>query len=100
VTLRHLLDYTNKYLANPLTREHCKFEQWPQHSAKEQMELMLKTSDELVELHKDPKDLITFQLSEAVFESCGIVMLNESANPQSPVAWINHDLVAKVQAQL
>jgi hypothetical protein len=56
---------------------------------------MLRHSEELFEMHKDPKKLMTAVLSEVVFKSCGYVMLNDSWAPQNPVAWIGHDLVAK-----
>lgn len=96
VTLPGILKYTDAYLTLPLIVAHCHFEEWPQHSSQEQLETMLRHSEELFEMHKDPKKLMTAVLSEVVFKSCGYVMLNDSWDPQNPVAWIGHDLVAKV----
>ncbi|MNT66558.1 hypothetical protein D3C72_2046310 [compost metagenome] len=75
--------------------KHSKFDQWPQSSSLPQMEYMLDSSDYLIGLHKDEKNLITAVLSEVVFKSCGYVMLHDSWAPKAPVAWINHDIVAR-----
>lgn len=95
VTFQQIIEFTNEYLKSDLVQEFTKFELWPQHSRKDQMEYMLKSSDHLFSLHKDEKNLITAVLSEAVFKSCGYVMLHDSWKPQAPVAWIGHDLVAR-----
>lgn len=90
-----ILRITDEYMSRPEILEHCIFEKWPQHSSKQQLEVMLEVSDKLISLHKDDKKLITAVLSEVVFKSCGYVMLHESWKPQGPVAWIGHDLVAR-----
>jgi hypothetical protein len=94
-----MMNFTNDYLNSDLIRAHCKFDQWPQHNSKDQLEKMLGASDDLIEMHKDPKQLITFILSEVVFAACGQIMLSDSYQPQSPVAWINHDIIAKLHSQ-
>jgi hypothetical protein len=94
-SLNEILDLTNAYSKQPVILDHCQFNQWPQHSSREQMELMLEFSEKLVEMHIDPKKLITSILSEVVFDSCGYVMLHDSWQPKAPVSWINHDLVAR-----
>jgi len=86
---------TDTYFNMPEIKEHCVFEKWPQHSSRTQLEIMLKCSEDLKDMHKDQKHLITFVLSEVVFKSCGYVMLHDSWKPASPVAWIGHDIVAK-----
>ncbi|MBC7371953.1 MAG: hypothetical protein H7326_10330 [Bdellovibrionaceae bacterium] len=95
VKLQDIMVFTDNYLSLPEIKEHCNFDKWPQHSSKQQLETMLAASEHLISLHKDGKKLITSELSEVVFNSCGYVMLHDSWNPQSPVAWIGHDLVAK-----
>ncbi|MEK2645890.1 enoyl ACP reductase FabMG family protein [Bdellovibrio sp. BCCA] len=95
VTFDQIIKFTDEYLTNDLTLAFSKYEQWPQHSRQDQMEYMLKSSDYLFDLHKDQKNLITAVLSEVVFKSCGYVMLHDSWQPKSPVAWIGHDLVAR-----
>ncbi len=81
--------WSNTEIKNQLTY----FENWPQHSTHSQMELMLKGSDDLIELHKSDKELITMLLSELVIKSCGKIMLHESRLPSQPVFWIGHDQV-------
>jgi hypothetical protein len=95
ISLKDLLQFTDNYLSIPEIKEHCVFEKWPQHSTQQQLETMLQFSDELIAMHKDDKKLLTSELSEVVFHSCGYVMLHDSWKPTSPVAWIGHDLVAK-----
>jgi uncharacterized protein DUF6936 len=95
VSLEDITKIVDTYFDRPEIKEHCIFEKWPQHSSKQQLETMLKASDDLVSLHKDEKKLITAELSEVVFKSCGYVMLHDSWKPQVPVAWIGHDLVAR-----
>jgi hypothetical protein len=98
VKMDDILNFTKSYLTSDLIRAHCVFEKWPQHSSKDQLEKMLAASDHLLELHKDNKQLMTFGLSEVVFEACGKVMLADSPNPEAPVAWINHDVIAKIHS--
>lgn len=85
----------NNYFSSSVIAEKNFYNKWPMHSGQQHLELMLKTSDELINMHKDSKNLITSVLSELVFESCGYVMLHDSWSPKSPSAWISHDLVAK-----
>lgn len=85
----------DKYFSDAVTKEHCDFEKWPQHSRKDQMSNMLSVSEELYALHIDQKQLATFPLSERVFEACGYCMLHSSFECQAPVLWLNHDLVAQ-----
>jgi hypothetical protein len=98
-TLEEVSAFTSNYLKNSLIREHCDFQKWPQHSSQKQMELMLESSDHLISMHKDNKVLLTHILSEVVFAGCGKVMLNDIAHPESPVSWINHDILAKVHSE-
>lgn len=60
------------------------------------MELMRTTSEKIIDMHKDEKNLLTARLSELVFNSCGKAMLHEALKPRKPVWWIGHDLVAKL----
>lgn len=95
-TIDSLMKFTADYLNSDIIKAHCHFDQWPQHNSKDQLEKMLAASDYLIDLHKDPKQLMTFALSEVVFECCGQAMLADSFQPQAPVAWINHDIIAKL----
>lgn len=90
-------NYLNNYLSDANIQSHCVFEKWPQHSSKVQMEKMLACSDGLVDLHSDPKNLITYVLSEVVFQSCGHIMLHDSWEPKNSVSWIGHDVITDAQ---
>jgi len=71
------------------------YDNWPQHSNKEQLEKALVLSEKVIGYHKDEKQLMTAVLSEIIFKSCGYIMLHDGYNPQNPVAWIGHDAVSK-----
>lgn len=98
VSLDELLHFTKSYLTSDVIRAHCDFEKWPQHNSKDQLEKMLDASEKLIEWHKDQKQLMTIPLSEVVFEACGKVMMADSPSPEAPVAWINHDVIAKIHS--
>lgn len=93
-----IMDFTSQYVKNDLTTSHSVFAQWPQQNSKDQMEYMLDSSEHLISMHKDPKVLMTFPLSEEVFKATGQLMLHESWNLTEPVLWLNHDIVAKQMA--
>ncbi len=93
-----ILEFTNTYVKNPLIVSHSDFAKWPQNNSKEQMAFMLDSSDHLISMHKDPKVLMTFPLSEEVFKATGEVMLHDSWTCKHPVLWLNHDIVAKTMA--
>lgn len=90
-----IVETLNSFFNNPLTKKYCSFENWPMHSSKEQMELMLNTSDEIRAFHKNEKIVMTSLLSEVVFECCGYIMLHDSWKPTQSKAWINHDVIIK-----
>ncbi len=98
VKLDDVLSYINSYLTSEVIRSNCVFEKWPQHNTKTQLENMLTASDHLLDLHLDSKQVMTSPLSEVVFAACGKVMLSDSPLPEAPVAWINHDLIAKIHS--
>ncbi len=93
-----ILQFTDEYVKNPLIVSHSDFDKWPQHNSKEQMAFMLDSSEHLISMHKDPKNLMTFPLSEEVFTATGQVMLHDSWTCQEPVLWLNHDIVARSMA--
>ncbi len=84
------------YYAQPeIIAMNREFARWPMQSTRTQMEVMLKCSDDVIDLHESPKNLITSVLSEVVFKSCGRLMLNDSLKPSASTRWIGHDAVAK-----
>ena len=94
-----LVKKTDEYLTSKTILDVTDFKNWPQHNRKEQMELMLNSSAEIIAMHKDEKNLITYLLSEQVFRACGDVMFREAWNPSAPVLWLGHDVLAKSLSQ-
>jgi hypothetical protein len=93
--INQVFKLVDDFLSSELFQKTSVYENWPQHSAKDQLEAALNTSDNIIALHKDEKSLMTAALSELVFKGCGYVMLHEAMNPQHPVAWIGHDAIVK-----
>lgn len=94
-TLEAVLEICEKALISPEIRAQSVFEKWPQHNSKQQMETLLNASDAIIAKHADPKNLMTIPLSEIIFSACGKIMFEDVTAPESPVSWINHDVVAK-----
>lgn len=97
-TLGNLLERTDDYLASPLLAEILDFSTWPQHNTREQAELMLARSAELMGMHLDQKQLVCAELSRIVFLSTGRLMVQASWNPPAATLWLNHDTIARLLA--
>jgi hypothetical protein len=95
VTLQQVQEFTDKTLTDPAIQETSQYDIWPTHNTKQQMEVLIGAAGHLVDLHKDPKDLITFVLSEEIFRATGAIMFHDAWNLQAPVLWLGHDVLAK-----
>lgn len=95
VSLADLLKAAESYLSSPVLQQFSQFAQWPHHNTLEQMELMLAASAELIAMNKSPKEIVCAPLSRVVFKATGQLMFHDSWAPEKPVAWLNHDIVAK-----
>lgn len=87
--------WIGNFLNSPEIQKTLNINIWPQHSTKSLMELMLKTSDDIIAQHHNPQELMTTPLSELIILASGHLMLEESFNPHHPVTWIGHDAVIK-----
>lgn len=96
-SVESMLDAVNSYLTNPLINP-IAFEGWPQHSSAPQMELMLATSQQLMAMHADQKQLVCAELSRLVFRTTGRLMIQHSWSGSEPVVWLNHDTIATLVA--
>ncbi len=94
-TVEALLGRAEEYLAAPLLGPFRRFETWPQHTTREQMEAMLAASDDTAAMSADPKSPVAAELSPFVFQAVGRLMLDASWEPTAPVLWLGHDVVAK-----
>ncbi|MGB9080454.1 MAG: hypothetical protein WCD00_04085 [Desulfuromonadaceae bacterium] len=97
-TVATLLERADTYLSSPILERIVDFSTWPQHNTREQAELMLACSAELMEMHADQKQLVCAELSRIVFLAVGRLMLHSSWNPFSAVVWLNHDIIGRLLA--
>jgi hypothetical protein len=95
VSLDALLAAANDYLAAPLLAQFGDYATWPHHNTREQMEAMLICSARLLEMNKNPKEIVCAALSRGVFAAVGKLMLDTMWEPAAPVLWLNHDIIAK-----
>jgi hypothetical protein len=95
VSLDDLLQKADEYLCSPVMKQFADLSAWPHHNTLEQMELMLAASAELIALNKNTKEIVCAPLSRVVFQSTGHLMFHDSWAPEKPVAWLNHDIIAK-----
>jgi hypothetical protein len=94
-TLDALLARADAYLTDPALAPFRRFDAWPQHSSREQLEAMLAASDATLAMSADPKSPVTAELSQAVVGAVGRLMLDASWEPAAPVVWLGHDVVAR-----
>ncbi len=97
-TVANLLERADRYLSSPILDRIEDFSTWPQHNTREQAELMLAASAELMEMHSDQKQLVCAELSRIVFLATGRLMLHSSWNPGSATLWLNHDIIGRLLA--
>ena len=97
-TIADIHNYTDRALSSEAIRAHCNFTRWPEHNSKDQMETLIGASEGLVEMHADPKSLITAILSEQIFRACGYIMFHDSWKLETPALWLGHDVLAKALA--
>ena len=98
ITVGQLLERAHEYLSSPLLPGQKDFAGWPQHNSREQAELMLIASAELMGMHADQKILVCAELSRIVFLATGRLMVQASWSADSPVYWLNHDILARLLA--
>lgn len=94
-TLEGLLQKIDAYNASDVMTGFRNFEAWPMDNSRELADLMIGTSDEITQMHKDRKALVTDFLSALVLEGTGPLMFYETSAPAAPVIWLNHDIIAK-----
>lgn len=96
-TIEDVLAKLDSYFVNSNITHLLDWEKgWPQHNDADQMLFMRTLSSEIIDMHKDKKELMTAELSELCYNSCGIAMLDESWSPRNGTTWVGHDLVARL----
>lgn len=94
-SLKDIYETSDKFFLSSVFAEYNFYEKWPQHSGKEQMDLMMTASERLVEIQREDKETMTLWLSREIFDSTGYCMWAESWHPMGPVLWLGHDILAK-----
>ena len=97
-TIATLLERADRYLASPVLEQIVHYDTWPQPNTREQAELMLTSSAELMEMHADQKQLVCAELSRIVFLATGKLILHSSWNPSAATVWLNHDIISRLLA--
>lgn len=94
-SLEGLLQKISDYNASDVMKAFRNFATWPMDNSAALADLMIGTSDEITQMHKDRKVLVTDILSALVLEGAGPLMFHETSQPAAPVLWLNHDIIAK-----
>ncbi len=89
-----IMHITQEYFLSDTMVQQLDFKKWPQHNTPEQMELMLNTSRQLAHLNTQENN-ITNELSSAILNSCGRLILQEMSPPERAVCWLGHDVIAR-----
>ena len=100
IPLQSILDTIENYNANSAIAKFRNFEAWPMDNTADLADVMVGTSEEITDLHKDRKALISDYLSSLVLEGTGPLMFHEASAPRGPVLWLNHDIIARQLKQL
>ncbi len=95
MSLEALLQKIDDYNASSVMQSFRNFEAWPMDNSAELADLMIGTSEEITQMHKDRKVLVTDILSALVLEGTGPLMFGEASQPAGPVLWLNHDIIAR-----
>ena len=95
MSLEALLQKISDYNAAGVMKAYRNFSAWPMDNSAALADLMIGTSDEITQMHKDRKALVTDILSALVLEGTGPLMFLEASHPAAPVLWLNHDVIAK-----
>lgn len=93
--LEDILKRVQDYQTHPAMQPFYDFTKWPMPNTAEQVELTVGTSQEIVALHKDRKQLISDLLSAKVIHATGRLIFGNSNAPLDPVLWLDHDIVAR-----
>ncbi|HSF93151.1 MAG TPA: hypothetical protein VLA51_13235 [Paracoccaceae bacterium] len=95
VSLEAVLQMTRDYLLDPVMLPYSDFAAWPMPNSAEQVDKTVGTSQDIVQLHKDRKTLVSDVLSYHVVSATGQLIFGASGDPDGPVLWLDHSLVAR-----
>ena len=93
--LASVLQKVEDFQHSDIARGFRNFAAWPMPNSAALADVMIGTSDAIVQLHKERKALITDLLSGLVLEATGPLIFGEMSDPAGPVLWLNHDIIAR-----
>lgn len=96
VSLESVLQTVGDYQQSATMQPYYNFEGWPMANGAEQVEMTVGTSQDIVALHKDRKVLVSDVLSSHVLDATGQLIFGSASEPDGPVLWLDHDMVARV----
>ncbi len=94
-TMEDVLQKIKDMQASDVMRPFYDFTAWPMPNSQDQADLTIGTSNEITQMHRDNKAMISDVLSSLVVEATGQLIFGNSSNPAGPVQWLNHDIVAR-----
>lgn len=95
VALEDILGTVQAYQLDPVMQPFYNFTAWPMPNSAEQVDKTVSTSQDIVGLHADRKVLVSDVLSQHVVKATGQLIFDGSSEPEGPVLWLDHDMVAK-----
>ena len=95
VTMTDVFRKIAEMQASEIMRPFYDFSAWPMANSQAQADLTIRTSNEITQLHRDSKVMISDLLSGLVVEATGQLIFAETSDPSGPVQWLNHDIVAR-----
>jgi hypothetical protein len=94
-TLEVLLARAGLFLVDSGLAPFRRLEDWPHHTTAPQLEAMLAASEACGAMSADPRTPVVGELSRAAVDAVGRIMLDHAWEPDAPVRWLGHDVVAK-----
>ncbi|MBD8688600.1 MULTISPECIES: enoyl ACP reductase FabMG family protein [unclassified Rhizobium] len=94
-TMNDVLQKIKDMQASDVMRPFYDFTAWPMPNSQAQADLTIGTSNEITQMHRDNKAMISDVLSSLVVEATGQLIFGNSSDPRGPVQWLNHDIVAQ-----
>lgn len=95
VELEAVVKTVGDYQTDPAMQPFYNFEAWPMANTAAQAEQTIGTSQDIVALHTDRKQLVSDVLSHHVVGATGQLIFGTVSDPEGPVLWLDHDMVAR-----
>jgi hypothetical protein len=95
LTMEDVFQKITNMQASEVMRPFYDFSAWPMANSQAQADLTIGASNEITQMHRNSKVMISDLLSGLVVKATGQLIFGESSEPSGPVLWLNHDIVAR-----